>query len=1149
MSTTCTRFDACSYRSLLLIVLLTGLFSGSLLAQSKLFMNPIRYTDRRINTYRHVCGDPKQIHFTLNGRPFPPYEVVYFANGLCFIQFEFGLLKPGDVVRVSDDCGSVPFQTVVQDDYTYVEVPGGAGHSGNGIGPDDASPPYSRLSTPLAVGPCEPVKIGAHVLVRYFVFLSSNAPGQTRIGPLTVNGSTFTEGAHSTSDLGDPNPSSHSVGPDGSVNYEGTVKFTSNQQYSGSTPLAIVYKHNGAPVNGDFSIGIGAENFGAINLRYISNTGFSVEKATYTSDVSRTDFTGDYTNATFKVTYDGAWYKVYVDGTAVDSLRRFVIYDASGGSLTQQGSVLPYGSSVTYTPGQPGSQWVSALIDGVMYTRQQFSVSGGLSVQATASGSACAGPNAGSITVTASGGQGPYRYALGQGPFGSSNTFGNLAGGTYTVRVRDAGGCETATDVTVGAGNLLVAAVKSKTAVKCFGGADGSVSITTDGSVPSGPLRLSIDNGKTFQNSPDFGGLAAGTYTVEVRDNACSTSVPFTIDQPADLSTAGSVTRTVSCFKGADGVVAVNATGGVAPYQFAPTGGSFAASPVFGGLAAGSYAFQVKDANGCLKTTAPVALTEPEELLVPSVTTLDVRCAGGADGSIRIIPSGGTGPYTYAIDANAFQASATIGGLSAGTYTARVQDSRGCISFRSVTIGQPIPLTLTVSGRTPVTCRGGADGTVQLQAAGGLAPYTYAVDNGPFGASNAISSLKEGTYAFRAQDRNGCNASISQDISFKSALKATVEAVQAVRCFGGSDGGLTIRTEESVASGPLRFSIDQGKTVQASPRFDQLPAGTYTIQVLDDLCSVPVSVTVSQPTEVAASAAVTRLVSCFRGNDGEVAVTASGGVSPYRYSINGTDYGGSAVFSNLASDSYKFWVQDANGCLRTTSLVSVGQPTELQASILRKSDIRCHAGAEGSFELTASGGTAPYRFGSAETNLQPDAVLTGLKAGSYTLVVQDGNGCRKTVAGELLQPAAPFTVTLVSQANLRCFEDRSGRLEFRSTGGTAPYLLSLDNQSFQEKTVFDGLSARSYKLYGKDAHDCPFSLSGLTLSQPAEIRVRLLRKLDVDCEYYQRGEALAAAEGGTGGFTYHWNGTGFAGQPTASASGESGLFTQLVAGN
>src|SRR5207249_11447911 len=118
-------------------------------------------------------------------------------------------------------------------------------------------------------------------------------------------------------------------------------------------------------------------------------------------------------------------------------------------------------------------------------------------------------------------------------------------------------------------------------------------------------------------------------------------------------------------------------------------GVTFGNSGTFNNLAAGSYTVTVKDANGC-STTQPVTISEPASALASSISSqTNVGCFGGLTGSVTVAGSGGTSPYTYAIDGTTFGNSGNFSSLAAGSYTITVKDANGCTTTQPVTITQP----------------------------------------------------------------------------------------------------------------------------------------------------------------------------------------------------------------------------------------------------------------------------------------------------------------------------------------------------------------------------------------------------------------------------------------------------------------------------
>src|SRR5207237_5332702 len=118
----------------------------------------------------------------------------------------------------------------------------------------------------------------------------------------------------------------------------------------------------------------------------------------------------------------------------------------------------------------------------------------------------------------------------------------------YTVTVKDANGCTTTQPVTITQPAAAVSAsISSQTNVACFGGSTGSVTVAASGG--TAPYTFSKD-GVNFGATGTFGSLAAGSYTITVKDaSGCTTTQPVTITQPASvLGLSISLQTNVACF-------------------------------------------------------------------------------------------------------------------------------------------------------------------------------------------------------------------------------------------------------------------------------------------------------------------------------------------------------------------------------------------------------------------------------------------------------------------------------------------------------------------------------------------------------------------------------------------------------------------------
>ena len=139
---------------------------------------------------------------------------------------------------------------------------------------------------------------------------------------------------------------------------------------------------------------------------------------------------------------------------------------------------------------------------------------------------------------------------------------------------------------------------------------------------------------------------------------------------------------------------------------------------------------------------------------------------------------------------------------------------------------------------------------------------------------------------------------------------------------------------------PYTYSLDD-ISYQASAFFTGLPAATYTGWVKDaNGCKTSVSVTIgSNPIAVTAYAGAAS--SCGASN-GSIQLFLTGGVNPYMFSINGTTYQTSNVFTGLAPNTYTGYVKDSKGCIGLLTNIVVGPncPSPLIAGTVTKTTIK-----------------------------------------------------------------------------------------------------------------------------------------------------------------------------------------------------------------
>src|SRR5699024_7751871 len=275
------------------------------------------------------------------------------------------------------------------------------------------------------------------------------------------------------------------------------------------------------------------------------------------------------------------------------------------------------------------------------------------------------------------------------------------------ITVRDACGCMVSATATVNAPDALTVSLSSTDAT-CHGSADGTITVTAQDGTPG--YEYSLD-GTNFQAGNTFTGLAAGTYTVTVRDiNGCIETASVTITEPDELL-ATVVSTDITCNGSADGQIEVTVAGGTAGYEYSLNGGTFQIGNLFENLAAGNYIIAVRDANGCT-VTAMVTIAETDALPAAATST-DATCNGAADGTITVTAQDGTPGYEYSLDGTTLQSGNLFENLAAGSYTITVRDASGCTVTATVTVDEPAELTASVTS-TDATCNGSADGTITV---------------------------------------------------------------------------------------------------------------------------------------------------------------------------------------------------------------------------------------------------------------------------------------------------------------------------------------------------------------------------------------------------------------------------------------------------
>ncbi len=403
-------------------------------------------------------------------------------------------------------------------------------------------------------------------------------------------------------------------------------------------------------------------------------------------------------------------------------------------------------------------------------------------------------------------------------------------------------------------------------------------------------------------------------------------------------------------------------------------------------------------------------------------------------------------------------------------------------------------------------------------------------------SGTTIGSLTSKTY-FRAVVKSGvCPESYSElAIANINPLPDAIVGSDRAICYGSSTtigADVVAGSTYSWTSNPAGFT-----STLANPTVSPTVAITYTVveTITATGCSKSNSVTVTiNPKPILGSPSLTN-IDCYGSSTGQIAITASGGISPYSYTLTGegiipkTNTDG--LFTNLsAATNYSITVTDINLCAATLGNITITQPSEpFILSVNSLQNVKCPSGSDGLVELKISGGTPNYKFsmdGSTWLSSAYPYEFKNLTANSYTFWAEDSKGCQALVTQAITQPD-PITSTAEIN-NVTCKGESSGKLSFSVLGGTGLYNLALigpnsynqTESGVAQKVDFGNLAFGRYTLTISDSRNCELNDLEYDVLEPSIPLSFTEIPQDPRCKGSSDGEIHVAPAGGWGRLSY-----------------------------
>jgi gliding motility-associated-like protein len=723
--------------------------------------------------------------------------------------------------------------------------------------------------------------------------------------------------------------------------------------------------------------------------------------------------------------------------------------------------------------------------------------------------------------------------------------------------------CITTKDFTivVPSGKAFTASIAGYKNVKCNGANGGEITIAAQNFDAVKGFQYSTDNGVTWSTSIltspyVITNLFPKTYTVLIRPVAstvvaCTKSFNVTITEPAAVTASASITKVASCTSGAT-ITAVGGGGTPAfQYELRQSDGitvvtAFNNNPVFTNVSAGSYLVYVRDANGCINTTAIVVAPPPT--LTASLDAATDYCYTTANPATLIVTvTGGVGPFTYKLNTNAPQNSNTFNNIAPGTHTILVTDSNNCTATISGIIIEP-QLTITATLAQDLTCL--VDASINANVTGGYGlPYIYTVSYNSGVATSVTSfpyiAITAGTYVFTVTGSKGCPAT-SNTITITAKTTPThTTAKTDITCTNSNDGTITVTAAGGFTNSytyAIKLSSAATYTMQTNNKFTGLPAGTYDIKVIDSKgCeSVVSNVIIANPSPIVATATATAF-SCNTitntKQSATITVTPTGGTGTYTYSYNnGGSFGPSNTLTandNGTTQPIRIIVKDSNGCLSPMQLISLAPLNPPTISSISHTDIYCAPiiATTSTVTVTRTAGTGAgiitYEIitpmASATSNTT--GVFIGLAGGiTYTFKVTDANGCF-AIDSHNVPVVTPIAVTATKLTDVDCFGNTTGSIRYNVSGFKSTYSYSVNGSA-----AVTGQTATSFilpNLGGTTTYNVVFTdetsvctaPTSIIITQPAVPLSANFTTVNANCNV-AFSQVKVTAVGGTSGYTY-----------------------------
>jgi hypothetical protein len=454
------------------------------------------------------------------------------------------------------------------------------------------------------------------------------------------------------------------------------------------------------------------------------------------------------------------------------------------------------------------------------------------------------------------------------------------------------------------------------------------------------------------------------------------------------------------------------------------------------GLTSGVYSVTVTDSQNC-QTTISAEVLEVEPVTISDVTPTPPTCFD-ENGKITITVSNGTPPYRYYIPSRSFidisySQTYTFSGLPGGNYEIIITDAALCQVSTTVQLNQPDSFSIGSIDITNPKC-GNSNGQISINLIGDPnKSYTYTLSSPTITTqnvsttSNIFTGLPPDNYLLTITSVNSSPYSVSFDLSVWGNTKQTVVFNSATLTpyelnndiVGYNPAQFVTLLQQWLLTQPFQATATLNNNILTISTTDPLFIGepfspngsvkllTYQGPIVYEenkifqrqTCTYSENITLTSQSPYTVSLSVTG-TTCGNQNGSVKIEASSGGTGLYTFSIidiNGnnnqtaTNTGTSSfTFNNLVATSYIATVEDQSGC-EVNAFFNI-TPSEFVNFFLTPTTST--NGSNGQILASITNGKAPFTlFWSSNVNGQTGTTVQNLSAGTYSLIVQDADGC------------------------------------------------------------------------------------------------------------------------------------------------------------